>query len=300
MHYIKSSCVFLLLAMLFTACKIDPPRYGTWFNSTRSEVGLERLPEWYSYSDEHWKEAEVWNNTLCYDTTFCHVQKRTVFNADTILWEEDRYHSSTVYKTIDCDREPEELVKRYHFDTHEWECEWTTARGEADGFIIVTTEPISCDEADSMLREWAMVDLLAHHEPCDFQTGNLIFVTPDTSVPDRPTHVVITECTDSGVYVYDACPGRPMQRVPLETFETGIYTDTTLAFLNYVRFMMIDCQFDTKHLIRQLQYSIGETIDACTLVRLSYRGPKGQPLFTAEDPVSLYQSPLLCGPFRIE
>ena len=301
MNNIKSYSPFLLSALLFSACATNQPRYGTWLNETRFEVGLERLPEWYSFYDDHWKNMEYWNNDYCFDTIFSLVQICTYFNADTILWEEDIYYSGTVYKTVDVDRQPEELVRRYHFDTHEWEYEWTTRIGESQGFTIVSTKNISKEEADSLMGEWTFPNYL-FNPPCEegFCTGNLIFVTPDTHYYDRPNHVVITECTDSGVYVYDARPGQPVRCVPLDTFFVDIWADTTISLLNFVRFMAIDPLFDIKYLKQQLQSSLGQTMDACALVRRCFRGPKGQKMFTAKDPLELYHSPMIWGPFRIE
>ena len=55
--------------------------------------------------------------------------------------------------------------------------------------------------------------------PCDFETGDLIFIhdtagmghaiqsaTAWDSLQPAFTHVAITQCTDSGVYVFDATP----------------------------------------------------------------------------------------------
>lgn len=301
MHIIKSSALLLIATLLFVSCTTNPPRYGTWFNDTRFEVGLEILPEWYVYSDDNWKNMESWNNGLYYDTTFCHVQKNILFNADTILWEEDVYHSGNVYKTVDCDRQCETLVRRYHFDTREWECELTTASGESAGFTIMTTKTISREDALSLLIDWSMAHSFEpQYELCDFSTGNLIFVIPDPKSNDSPNHVVITECTDSGVYIFNARPGHPVKREPIEPFCVSIYTDTNIAYLNYVRFYALDCQFDTKFLKQQLYSSIGDTLDCCALVRRCYRGPQGQILFTEENPNNLIHCPLLWGPFRIE
>ena len=110
---------------------------------------------------------------------------------------------------------------------------------------------------------------------CDFSTGDLIFIHDTTGMGRaiqsstewdslRPalTHVAITECTDSGVYVIDATPALGVARRTLEEFALSVM-DTTAGynFVSIAKYCFVDVPFDTATLLERMHSLIGVPYD---------------------------------------
>ena len=110
---------------------------------------------------------------------------------------------------------------------------------------------------------------------CDFSTGDLIFLYDTTGMGRaiqsstewdslRPalTHVAITECTDSGVYVIDATPALGVARRTLEDFISSVWdTNAEYGFISMAIYYYIDVPFDTATLLERMHSLIGVPYD---------------------------------------
>ena len=110
---------------------------------------------------------------------------------------------------------------------------------------------------------------------CDFSTGDLIFLYDTTGMGRaiqsstewdslRPalTHVAITECTDSGVYVIDATPALGVARRTLEDFISSVWdTNAKYGFISMAIYYYIDVPFDTATLLERMHSLIGVPYD---------------------------------------
>ena len=146
---------------------------------------------------------------------------------------------------------------------------------------------------------------------CDFETGNLIFIYDTTgmgsaihsstawdSLEPSFTHVAITECTDSGVYVIDATPALGVARRPLLDFILSVYdTNADYSFVGMAEYYYIDA-YDTATLLERLHSFIGQPYDPyflpdngrfyCSeLVQECFFDQKGHHLFPSK-PMNFY------------
>ena len=110
---------------------------------------------------------------------------------------------------------------------------------------------------------------------CEFETGNLIFIYDTTgmgsaiqsstewdSLEPAFTHVAITECTDSGVYVIDATPTLGVARRPLLDFICSVLdTNAGYNFVSIAKYYYVDVPFDTAALIERMHSFIGRPYD---------------------------------------
>ena len=149
---------------------------------------------------------------------------------------------------------------------------------------------------------------------CEFQTGNLIFIYDSTGMGSaiqsatardslRPayTHVAITECTDSGVYVIDATPSLGVARRPLKDFIASVYdTNAEYAFASIAEYYYINVPYDTATLLEHMHSFIGKPYDhyfmpnngrfyCSELVQECFYDQKGHCLFPSK-PMNFYAS----------
>ena len=110
---------------------------------------------------------------------------------------------------------------------------------------------------------------------CDYETGDLIFVCDTTgmgraihsstawdSLKPAYTHVAITECTDSGVYVIDATPTLGVSRRPLLDFFLSVYdTNADYGIASMAANFMVDVPYDTATLLERMHSFIGQPYD---------------------------------------
>ena len=110
---------------------------------------------------------------------------------------------------------------------------------------------------------------------CDYETGNLIFIYDTTgmgsaiqsstewdSLKPAFTHVAITECTDSGVYVIDATPALGVARRPLLDFILSVLdTNAGYNFVSIAEYYSVDVPFDTAALLERMHSFIGLPYD---------------------------------------
>lgn len=110
---------------------------------------------------------------------------------------------------------------------------------------------------------------------CDFSTGNLIFIRDTTgmgsaiqsstehgSLQPALTHVAITECTDSGVYVIDATPALGVARRPLDDFIASVYdTNADYSFTGIAEYYSVNVPYDTATLLKRMHSFIGLPYD---------------------------------------
>lgn len=110
---------------------------------------------------------------------------------------------------------------------------------------------------------------------CDFSTGDLIFICDTTGMGNAiqsatardsfhtaPTHVAITECTDSGVYVIDATPALGVARRPLDEFIASVYdTHADYSFTSMAKYYSVDVAYDTAILLERMHSFIGLPYD---------------------------------------
>ncbi len=110
---------------------------------------------------------------------------------------------------------------------------------------------------------------------CDYETGNLIFIYDTTGMGSaiqsatafdsfHPafTHVAITECTDSGVYVIDATPALGVARRPLLDFIYSVLdTPANYNFVTMSEYYAVDVPYDTATLLKRMHSFIGLPYD---------------------------------------
>ncbi len=110
---------------------------------------------------------------------------------------------------------------------------------------------------------------------CNFSTGDLIFICDTTGMGSaiqsataresfHPawTHVAITECTDSGVYVIDATPALGVARRPLDEFIASVYdTNSGYSFTSLAIYCYVDVPYDTATLLKRMHSFIGLPYD---------------------------------------
>ena len=111
--------------------------------------------------------------------------------------------------------------------------------------------------------------------PCDFETGDLIFIHDTTgmghaiqsatawdSLQPAFTHVAITQCTDSGVYVFDATPSLGVARRTLRDFCLSFYdTNSDYGFTSMAKYYSVEVPYDTATLLKRLQAFVGQPYD---------------------------------------
>ena len=149
---------------------------------------------------------------------------------------------------------------------------------------------------------------------CDFETGNLIFIYDTTGMGSaiqsstewdsfKPafTHVAITECTDSGVYVIDATPTLGVARRTLLDFIRSVLdTNAGYNFVSMAEYYYIDVPYDTVTLLERMHSLIGLPYDPyflpdngrfyCSeLVQECFIDQKGHRLFPYK-PMNFYAS----------
>ncbi len=149
---------------------------------------------------------------------------------------------------------------------------------------------------------------------CDYETGNLIFIYDTTgmgsaiqsstewdSLKPAFTHVAITECTDSGVYVIDATPALGVARRPLLDFILSVLdTNAGYNFVSIAEYYSVDVPFDTAALLERMHSFIGLPYDPyflpdngqlyCSeLVQECFFDQKGHRLFPSK-PMNFYAS----------
>lgn len=149
---------------------------------------------------------------------------------------------------------------------------------------------------------------------CDFETGNLIFIYDTAGMGSaiqsatawdtlRPayTHVAITECTDSGVFVIDATPASGVARRPLNDFILSVYdTNSAYSFVGMADYYYVAVPYDTAFLIERMHSLIGQPYDPyflpnngrlyCSeLVQECFIDQKGHHLFPSK-PMNFYAS----------
>ena len=149
---------------------------------------------------------------------------------------------------------------------------------------------------------------------CEFETGNIIFIYDTTGMGSaiqsstawdsfHPafTHVAITECTDSGVYVVDATPSLGVARRPLIDFILSVLdTNAGYNFVSIAEYYYVDVPFDTAALIERMHSFIGLPYDPyflpdngrlyCSeLVQECFFDQKGHRLFPSK-PMNFYAS----------
>ncbi len=149
---------------------------------------------------------------------------------------------------------------------------------------------------------------------CDYETGNLIFIYDTTgmgsaiqsstewdSLKPAFTHVAITECTDSGVYVIDATPALGVARRPLLDFILSVLdTNAGYYFVSIAEYYSVDVPYDTAALLERMHSFIGLPYDPyflpdngrlyCSeLVQECFFDQKGHRLFPSK-PMNFYAS----------
>lgn len=142
---------------------------------------------------------------------------------------------------------------------------------------------------------------------CDFSTGNLIFIRDTTGMGSAIqsataldthqlafTHVAITECTDSGVFVIDATPALGVARRPLNDFIAAVWdTNSDYSFTSIAQYYYVDVPYDTATLLARLHSLTGLPYDPyflphngrlyCSeLVQECFLDPEGNPLFPSK------------------
>ena len=110
---------------------------------------------------------------------------------------------------------------------------------------------------------------------CEFHTGDLIFVCDTAGMGSAIqsstggkkdqhvfTHVTITECTDSGIYVIDATPRLGVSRRTLGEFILSVTGgDPDRPFTQYAYYYQVDVPFDTLQLEKRLHAFVGLPYD---------------------------------------
>ena len=110
---------------------------------------------------------------------------------------------------------------------------------------------------------------------CELATGDLIFVCDTAGMggaiqlstrgkKDQHvfTHVAITECTDSGIYVIDASPRHGVCRRTLGEFILSVTGgDPDKPFTQYAYYYQVAVPFDTTLLAKRLHAFVGQPYD---------------------------------------
>ncbi len=138
-----------------------------------------------------------------------------------------------------------------------------------------------------------------------FETGNLLFVV-DTDGAGGFCQMVVTECTDTAVYVYEVHPCMGVVRRPFNDFAVEWYNkfDTNYGFPSYVKYYYLDVEFDRTVLLNRLTRLLNtppDIIDGVALVHQCFERPDGRKIFDSSDTtlLQLVNSGLLQS-FRIE
>ncbi len=157
----------LLLASCFLSCKYPhKEKYGMMFNAQRSQIGLPALNAKWTICNEgkdykgnnYISWARPYEGKSTAEPSF--FRKTVVFNADTILNEENEYVGNMPYKNID-GTFGEELFITYNFidlqtknDSQRkgWEC---AIKNQASSDHS-EKGAISLEQADSILKKWQL------------------------------------------------------------------------------------------------------------------------------------------------
>lgn len=124
-------------------------QYGKDFNSTRDSLNIPLIEDnWVTREANEWRRSWRAPGRGIGTIQPIHLSKTSIFQGDTLVIEEDRFH----YETDDSIAF--RVVYKYQFDNGTWDCEFIRYRKEK--YPPSNSWSLTLEQADSLLGEWGL------------------------------------------------------------------------------------------------------------------------------------------------